>query len=109
MAGFCKLADGLQTSDLADSEAKSPIVSAGYLKYSRFWETATGDWVRSALDGRCRSIQATLCYPKMRGYCGIGSGGFDKTCLISIPAVPPNGHRLGELQPNPPDNRVRCT
>jgi hypothetical protein len=26
---------------LAASGAKSPIVSGGYLKYSRFWETAT--------------------------------------------------------------------
>jgi hypothetical protein len=47
MAGFCKLARGLQAPDLATCRAKSPIVSGGYLKYSRFSETATGDRVRS--------------------------------------------------------------
>src|ERR1700680_2643075 len=52
MAGFCTLAFGLQAPNLAPSRAKSPIVSAGYLKYSRFWETTTGDRVRSALRGR---------------------------------------------------------
>jgi hypothetical protein len=49
MAGFCTLAVGLQALNLATSRAKAPIVSAGYLKYSRFWETTTGDRVRSAL------------------------------------------------------------
>jgi hypothetical protein len=29
-----------------------PTVSVGCLKYSPFWETATGDWVRSVLRGR---------------------------------------------------------
>src|SRR5882757_7629044 len=32
---------------LAAAGVNSPIVSGGYLKYSRFWETATGDRVRS--------------------------------------------------------------
>jgi hypothetical protein len=57
MAGFCKLARGLQAPDLATSRAKSPIVSGGYLKYSRFAETATGDRVRSGAAwwaGQCR-------------------------------------------------------
>src|SRR5258708_6974197 len=49
MAGFCELAIGLRAPKLAAAEAKSPIVSGGYLKYSRFWETATGDRVRSTL------------------------------------------------------------
>src|ERR1700676_611945 len=52
MAGFCTLEVDLQAPDLATSRAKSPIVSAGYLKYSRFWETTTGDRVRSTLRGR---------------------------------------------------------
>jgi hypothetical protein len=52
MAGFCKLAVGLQTPNVAPSREKSPIVSGGCLKYSRFWETAARDRVRSALLGR---------------------------------------------------------
>jgi hypothetical protein len=31
---------------------KSPKVSGGSLKYSRFRETATGDWTRSTLGDR---------------------------------------------------------
>jgi hypothetical protein len=62
MAGFCILAVGLQAPNLAASRAKSPIVSAGYLKYSRFWETTTGDRVRSALRGRrAGRIPVCLC------------------------------------------------
>jgi hypothetical protein len=49
MAGFCKLVVGLQTPNLASSREKLPIVSGEYLKYSRFWETAAGDRVRSGL------------------------------------------------------------
>jgi hypothetical protein len=45
MAGFCDSVVGLQAPNLATSGAKSPIVSGGYLKYSRFWETPTGDRV----------------------------------------------------------------
>jgi len=56
MAGFCKLAGGLQTPNLAGSEAKTLKVSSGSLKYSRFQETGTGDWVRSALGGRAGSV-----------------------------------------------------
>jgi len=43
MGSFCKLTDGLQTPHLATSREKSPIVSGGYLKHSRFQETAAGD------------------------------------------------------------------
>jgi hypothetical protein len=43
MAGFCEFAAGLHAPKLAVVGAKSPKVSGGYLKYSRFWETATGD------------------------------------------------------------------
>jgi hypothetical protein len=52
MAGLCELAAGLQTPKSPNSEVKMSIVSGGCLKYSRFRETATGDWVRSALHGR---------------------------------------------------------
>jgi len=55
MAGFCELAIGLRAPKLAAAGAKSPIVSGGFLKYSRFRETATGDWVRSGLRGGSRS------------------------------------------------------
>jgi hypothetical protein len=51
MADLCELAIGLWAPNLPASGAKSPIVSGGYLKYSRFWKTATGDWVRSGLRG----------------------------------------------------------
>jgi hypothetical protein len=33
----------LYTPKLDNLGARSPIVSGGYLKYSRFWETPTGD------------------------------------------------------------------
>jgi hypothetical protein len=51
MAGFCELAIGLRAPKLAAAGAKSRIVSGRYLKYSRFRETATGDWFRSGLGG----------------------------------------------------------
>jgi hypothetical protein len=51
MAGFCELAIGLRAPKLGAAGAKSPIVSGGHLKYSRFRETATGDGVRSRLRG----------------------------------------------------------
>src|ERR1700724_1121544 len=56
MAGFCKLAVGLRAPKLVAAGAKSPIVSGGYLKYSRFRETAAGDRVRSTLRGRGGSL-----------------------------------------------------
>ena len=52
IAGFCKLAARLQTPKSPNSEAKLPRVSVECLKYSRFWEIATGDRVRSTLRGR---------------------------------------------------------
>src|ERR1700730_10991603 len=51
MGGFCELAIGLRAPKLAAAGAKSAIVSGGYLKYSRFRETATGDRVRPELRG----------------------------------------------------------
>src|SRR5216683_667797 len=51
MAGFCELAVGLRAPKLAAVGAKSPKVSGGYLKYSCFRETATGDRFRSTLLG----------------------------------------------------------
>src|ERR1700726_4778109 len=61
MAGFCELAIGLRAPKLAAAGAKSPIVSGGYLKYSRFRETATGDRVRSGLrGGACSAIRQIL-------------------------------------------------
>jgi hypothetical protein len=52
---------GLRAPKLAVAGAKSPIVSDGILKYSRFQETATGDWVRSTLrGGACSGISPIL-------------------------------------------------
>ena len=51
MAGFCELAVGLWTPNLAASRAKLPKVSGHMPKYSRFWETTAGDRVRSTLPG----------------------------------------------------------
>jgi hypothetical protein len=42
---------GLQPPDFASSGAKLPKVSGHMPKYSRFRETAAGDWVRSSLHG----------------------------------------------------------
>jgi hypothetical protein len=56
MAGFCNSAGGLQTPNLNDCRPESSKVSGGSLKYSRFWETAIGDRVRSALRGRACSV-----------------------------------------------------
>ncbi len=61
MAGFCKLAGGLQPPNLAGSEAKTLS-----LKYSRFQETGTGDWVRSALGGRAGSVTRQILCPGHR-------------------------------------------
>jgi hypothetical protein len=75
MAGFCKLEGGLQTPNLATCREKSPIVSGECLKYSRFWETAAGDRVRSALRGRpgsrvpvlsANAISIPLSWPMVR-------------------------------------------
>jgi hypothetical protein len=55
MAGFCELAIGLRAPELGSPGAKSPIVSGGYLKYSRFREAGAGDGVRSKLRGRACS------------------------------------------------------
>src|SRR5216684_7680688 len=62
MAVFCKLAVGLQTPHSATSGEKSPKVSGEYLKYSRFWETATGDRVRSTLRGARQSKGSVALY-----------------------------------------------
>src|SRR3984893_7113902 len=51
IAVFCRLARRLQAPNSDNLRAKSPIVSGGYLKYSLFRETATGDRVRSGLRG----------------------------------------------------------
>jgi hypothetical protein len=51
MAAFSKLEPRLWTPNLYNYRAKSAIVSGGYLKYSHFCETATGDRVRSTLRG----------------------------------------------------------
>jgi hypothetical protein len=73
MAGFCELAVGLWTPNLAASGAKSPIVSGGYLKYSRFSETTTGDRVRSPLRGGGASVKQseTDHFTKTRRLTGI--------------------------------------
>jgi hypothetical protein len=52
MAGLCQLGISLSAPVFEILGAKKAIVSGGYLKNSRFWETAAGDWVRSALRGR---------------------------------------------------------
>jgi hypothetical protein len=51
MAGLCELASRLQGPILGMLRAQLPIVSAGHLENSRFWETSVGDRVRSAVDG----------------------------------------------------------
>jgi len=51
MAGFRELEAGLRAPILGILRAKQPVVSSGHLKYSRFWETAPGDRVRSGLRG----------------------------------------------------------
>ena len=51
MAGSSNLANGLQPPDFASGGAKLPKVSGHMPKYSHFWETAAGDWVRSSLHG----------------------------------------------------------
>jgi hypothetical protein len=49
--GLLQICGRSQDTKLGHFREKSPIVSGGYLKYSRFWETLTGDRVRSALRG----------------------------------------------------------
>jgi hypothetical protein len=43
MPANCGFADLCSVSSSPFAQSKSPIVSGEYLKYSRFWETATGD------------------------------------------------------------------
>src|SRR5450759_5219986 len=59
MAGYCELATSLQAPIFGILRPKSPIVSGGHQKKSRFWETAAGDRVRSALRGRSNDSKAT--------------------------------------------------
>ena len=66
MAGFCELAIGLRAPKLDAAGAKSPIVSGGYLKYSRFRETATGDRVRPELRGGRGSCMWRLAEKTLR-------------------------------------------
>jgi hypothetical protein len=71
LAGFCDLGAGLQAPDSAVSGTKTPKVSGGLLNYSRFWETATGDRVRSALRGgsnrtRRSNLFRSAVWPKQR-------------------------------------------
>jgi hypothetical protein len=61
MAGFRELADGLQPPNFARGGAKLPEVSGRMPKYSRFWETGTGDGVRSALRGRWAVFWLSNC------------------------------------------------
>jgi hypothetical protein len=64
MAGFCELVIGLRAPKLAVAGAKSPIVSGGYLKYSHFRETATGDRVQSGLRDGPGSAKAWFLTPE---------------------------------------------
>ena len=62
MAGLCELAISLRASELGFPGAKSPIVSGGFLKYSRFRETGAGDRVLSAMRSRvCSEMAKFLC------------------------------------------------
>jgi hypothetical protein len=71
MAGFSDLVDGLQPPDFASEGAKLPEVSGRMPKYSRFRETAAGDWVRSALrGGRGSPISGMLRYGRWSGRTG---------------------------------------
>jgi hypothetical protein len=89
MAGFSDLANDLQPPDFASGGAKLPKVSGAYLKYSRFWETAAGGRVRSALcGGACTATQPI------------------QACASYLLAVPTRGEpgqlrleRLGDLPP----------
>jgi hypothetical protein len=117
MAGFCKLAIGLRAQKLAASGTKSPIVSGGYLKYSRFRETGTGDRVRSALRGRAGKFAAGVSR-----YLCVKSGVSDVHCAtatadtrnVSGQKRPPEGGRgsprASQRQPvgGVPQPRLKC-
>jgi hypothetical protein len=49
--GLLRIGYRLQAPNLATIAARTPKVSGYMPKYSRFRETATGDWVRSSLHG----------------------------------------------------------
>ena len=71
MAGFSNSVDGLQTPDFARGGVKLPEVSGRRPKYSRFRETAAGDWVRSSLrGGRGSPISGMLRYGRWSGRTG---------------------------------------
>jgi hypothetical protein len=60
MAGFSELATSLCAPILGILIVKKPIVSSRHLKNSRFWETAVGDRVRSALRDRAYSANSRI-------------------------------------------------
>jgi hypothetical protein len=71
MAGFCELATSLRAPIFGILGTNLPIVSGKHLKNSRFWETAAGDKVRSALrGGRGSAISGVLKYGRWSGRTG---------------------------------------
>jgi hypothetical protein len=61
--GLLRVRDQSPVSNSGPSHGELPIVSGGHLKSSRFWETAAGDWVRSARHGPgCSEIYQILRY-----------------------------------------------
>src|SRR5439155_10869459 len=121
MAGICKMAVGHQAPNLATSLAISPIVSGGYLKYSRCWETATRHRVRSATAWWAwqstpskmprssvffrRSVHGTICIS-----CRIRMGqiGFGQSSVDFLRRHPPPGHRRATRGPAAARAEIAC-
>jgi hypothetical protein len=98
MAGFCEWAIGLRAPEFGSPGAKSPIVSGGYLKCSRFRETGTGDRVRSALRGRrCSQYQQIADDADVR-----------RTCLSASEILPATPGRFRAVRPARPPSAVRA-
>jgi hypothetical protein len=66
MAGFCDSGNGLQAPDFANCGPESPKVSSPTPKYSRFWETAARDRVRSTLPDRVCSATRQILRSALR-------------------------------------------
>jgi hypothetical protein len=64
--GLCDSGNGLQAPDFANCGPESPKVSSPTPKYSRFWETAAGDRVRSTLPDRVCSATRQILRSALR-------------------------------------------
>jgi hypothetical protein len=70
--GFLRIRHRSQAPVSVILRTKCPLVSSEHLKNSRFWETAAGDPVRSAVSGPAYGVRLQLNFPAQRVACSSG-------------------------------------